>query len=76
MTNSMGAAVDSELACASKELDQARQQLVASLSALEAEVIRKLDWQQWVRRRPGLAIALAFGLGFLLGRRFRDHGQG
>ena len=28
---------------------------------------RKLDWRQWVRQRPVLAVALAFGAGALLG---------
>jgi hypothetical protein len=60
---------DAELARASAELDHTREQFVVSMSALEGEVTRTLDWRQWVRRKPGLAVALAFGLGFLLGRR-------
>jgi len=60
---------DAELSRASAELDHTREQLVVSMSALESEVTRTLDWRQWVRRKPGLAVALAFGLGFLLGRR-------
>ena len=60
---------DAELSRASAELDHTREQFVVSMSALEGEVTRTLDWRQWVRRKPGLAVALAFGLGFLLGRR-------
>ena len=58
-----------ELSHASAELDHTRAQFVVSMSALEGEVTRTLDWRQWVRRKPGLTVALAFGLGFLLGRR-------
>lgn len=60
---------DAELARASAELDHTREQFLVSISALEGEVTRTLDWRQWVRRKPGLAVALAFGLGCLLGRR-------
>jgi len=60
---------DAELSRASAELDHTREQFVVSMSALEGEVTRTLDWRQWVRRKPGLAVALAFSLGFLLGHR-------
>jgi hypothetical protein len=60
---------DAELSRASAELDHTRERFVVSMSALEGEVTRTLDWRQWVQRKPGLAVALAFGLGFLLGRR-------
>jgi hypothetical protein len=39
------------------------------MSELEREVTRTLDWREWVRRRPGMALGLAFGLGLFLGRR-------
>ena len=40
-----------------------------AVSALERGVARSVDWRAWVARRPGTALALAFGLGILLGRR-------
>ena len=58
-----------ELALATAELSRARDRASLSLSALEREVTRAIDWRAWVRRRPGAALVLAFGLGFLLGRR-------
>ncbi len=57
-----------ELAQASADLVRARDRAALSLSALEREVTRAFDWREWVRRRPGTALALAFGLGFLLSR--------
>jgi hypothetical protein len=39
------------------------------MGVLEHEITRALDWREWVRRRPGMALAFAFGLGFLLGRK-------
>ena len=62
-------ATDSELTRASANLAQTRDRLVLSIGALEQEVTRTLDWREWVRRRPGLALGLAFGLGLFLGRR-------
>jgi len=35
--------------------------------ALQREISRTLDWREWVRQRPVLAVALAFGAGALLG---------
>ena len=62
-------AMDAELACADAELDHIRDQFVVSMGALEREITRTLDWREWVRRRPGTAFCLAFGLGIFLGRR-------
>ena len=63
---------DSELARASAALDHSRDQFVLSMSALEHEVRRAFDWREWVRRKPAMALCLAFGLGTLLGRRHRN----
>ena len=60
---------DSELERASAALAQTRDSLVLSIGTLEHEITRTLDWREWVRRRPGTALALAFGLGLFLGRR-------
>lgn len=51
------------------QLNQMREQFVASMGVLEREVTRTLDWREWVRRRPGTALCLAFGLGLFVGRR-------
>ena len=60
---------DAEVARADAELDERRDQFVVSMGALEREVTRTLDWREWVRRKPGTALCLAFGLGIFLGRR-------
>jgi hypothetical protein len=57
-----------ELAQATADLTRARDRAARSLTALEREVTRAFDWREWVRRKPGAALVLAFGLGFLLGR--------
>jgi hypothetical protein len=61
--------VDIQLVRAGAELASTREGFVLSLGALEREVSRTLDWREWVRGRPGVALGLAFGLGFILGRR-------
>ena len=62
---------DAGVALAVAELEDARDRFSLSVSALERGVARSVDWRAWVGRRPGTALALAFGLGFLLGRRKR-----
>jgi hypothetical protein len=58
-----------ELVSAGEELVRARDRLSVSLTALEHEITRRFDWQDWVRRRPAMTLAVAFGLGFFLGQR-------
>ena len=60
---------DAGVAHAVAELEEARDRFSLSVSALERGVARSVDWRAWVGRRPGTALALAFGLGILLGRR-------
>ena len=60
---------DHELTRAAEALARTRDRFVLSMSELEREVTRTLDWREWVRRRPGMALGLAFGLGLFLGRR-------
>jgi hypothetical protein len=60
---------DAGVARAVAELEDARDRFSLSVSALERGVARSVDWRAWVGRRPGTALALAFGLGILLGRR-------
>jgi chemotaxis regulatin CheY-phosphate phosphatase CheZ len=61
--------VDAGVARAVAELEDARDRFSLSVSALERGVARTVDWRAWVARRPGTALALAFGLGIFLGRR-------
>ena len=58
-----------ELAQATADLARARDRAAQSLTAFGREVTRTFDWREWVRRKPGTALAVAFGLGFLFGRR-------
>jgi len=61
--------MDAELIRAGAELAHTREEFVLSMGVLEHEITHALDWREWVRRRPGMALAFAFGLGFLLGRK-------
>jgi hypothetical protein len=62
---------DHDLALARVEADlhQARETLLLSVSELQREVARSLDWREWIYRKPHLSMGLAFGAGLLLGRR-------
>ena len=60
---------DAGVARAVVELEDARDRFSLAMSALERGVARSVDWRAWVGRRPGTALALAFGLGIFLGRR-------
>jgi hypothetical protein len=60
---------DAGVALAVAELEDARDRFALSMTALEHSVARSFDWRVWVGRKPGTALALAFGLGFFLGRR-------
>ncbi len=58
-----------DLVRAGVDLDHAREKFVLSMTAVEREVTRLLDWREWVRRRPVAALAVAFALGALIGRK-------
>jgi hypothetical protein len=60
---------DAKLARAVAELACSRERLASSMEALEQEITRATDWREWVRRKPGVMLALAFALGAFLGRR-------
>jgi ElaB/YqjD/DUF883 family membrane-anchored ribosome-binding protein len=51
------------------EIESARAELADSLLALRDEVNERLDWRAFVRRKPHLAVGLAFAVGYLLGKR-------
>jgi hypothetical protein len=50
---------------------RARAQVARSALALRSEVARAADWHEWVARRPGLFVALAFAVGLFFGVRRR-----
>jgi hypothetical protein len=56
-----------EQVAAAADLDRARARVAESLSTLGEEVARQWDWHAWVRARPGLFLAGAVVLGFLVG---------
>jgi hypothetical protein len=60
---------DTALARAEAEIERTRERLIASAMTLQRELGRASDWREWVRRKPGLTLALAFGIGVLIGRR-------
>ena len=51
------------------EIEAARAEIADSLLALRDEVTDRLDWRNVVRRKPVLAVGVAFAIGYLLGRR-------
>jgi hypothetical protein len=63
---------EAKLARAVADLACSRERFALSMGALEHEITRTFDWREWVRRKPGMTLALAFGLGVLLGTR---HGR-
>jgi hypothetical protein len=58
---------DPEIQRAEAEIARTRETVALSVMALQREISRTLDWREWVRQRPVLAVALAFGAGALLG---------
>ena len=59
--------VDPEILFAEAEIARAREAVAESITALEREISRTLDWREWMRRRQYLAVAGAFAVGALLG---------
>jgi ElaB/YqjD/DUF883 family membrane-anchored ribosome-binding protein len=59
--------IDPEILFAEVEIARAREAVAQSITALEQEISRTLDWREWMRRRPYLAVAGAFTVGALLG---------
>jgi hypothetical protein len=53
------------------DLARAREQLQASVSALNQRLGELRDWRAWIRRHPLKFLAGAVGLGALLGMRRR-----
>jgi hypothetical protein len=51
------------------EIERARGEIAESLLVLRSEVQQTLDWRAFVRRRPQVAVAGAFLIGYWLARR-------
>jgi hypothetical protein len=58
---------DPEIVRAEAEIARTREAVSLSVMALQREISHTLDWREWVRQRPVLAVALALGAGALLG---------
>jgi ElaB/YqjD/DUF883 family membrane-anchored ribosome-binding protein len=58
---------DPEILRAEADIARTRQAVASSVMALQQEISRAFDWREWVRRRPVEAVAVAFGVGALLG---------
>jgi hypothetical protein len=58
---------DPEIARAEAAIARTREELGLSVVALQREISHTLDWREWIADRPLLAVAVAFGVGALLG---------
>ena len=67
MVEKNGCIRDPEMLRAEMEIARTREDVAASVVALQQEILRKLDWREWIRQRPLWAVTLAFGAGALLG---------
>jgi hypothetical protein len=61
---------DSAVVEAEAAIARSRDLVARSVLELQRELSRAVDWREWIRRKPLAAVSLAFGLGFLLGRRY------
>jgi hypothetical protein len=59
---------DPEIVRAEAAIARTRDEVGLKVVALQREIVRTLDWREWIGERPLLAVALAFGAGVLLGR--------
>ena len=58
---------DPEIARAEADIARAREAVTAKLMALQRELTHTFEWREWIRERPMVALAAAFGVGALLG---------
>ena len=58
---------DPEVVQAEAEIARSREAVALSVVALQKEISRKLDWRERIRQQPLLAMAVAFGVGAILG---------
>ena len=52
------------------EIERTREQIASATQALRHEVAVRIDWREWVRRRPAYCLVGAFAVGFLIARRW------
>jgi hypothetical protein len=55
-----------------EDLERTRAELAQLVQALRMEVVRTVDWREWVRRRPAAFLIGAFAVGFMVGARRRQ----
>jgi hypothetical protein len=55
-----------------EDLERTRAELAQLVQALRMEVVRSIDWREWVRRRPAPFLIGAFAVGFMVGARRRQ----
>ena len=55
------------------DIERARAEIADSMLVLRDEVTERLDWRNAVRRRPMVAVGVAFAVGWLLGSRSAAH---
>jgi hypothetical protein len=46
---------------------RAREEIAESLENLKDKMTATTDWREWVRHKPGLFVAAAFAVGFIIG---------
>lgn len=63
--------VNADVARAEEEIERTRERVALSVLALRDEVVRRADWREWIRARPGTFLGAALVLGFLCGHRRR-----
>src|SRR5262249_25647654 len=51
------------------EMEETRRSMAQTLGEIRQEVAEGLDWQNYVRRYPASALAIAGGVGWMIGRR-------
>lgn len=52
------------------QIERTREQIASSAEALRHAVAMRIDWREWVRRKPALCLMGAFATGFLIARRW------
>ena len=57
------------------EIERTLEQIASAAQALRHEVAVRIDWREWVRRRPAFCLMGAFAVGFLVARRWTWQGN-
>ena len=51
------------------QIEEDEQELAVLVDAVRRKLVRSVDWHEWIRRWPLPAVAGAFAVGWVLGRR-------